>query len=125
MEKRKLWTKNQWIGPPEPLPWELQTPEEEEDESLMEQKTPLWKRLEKELGFVFDSKRKKTGSNVPKMRHQTMVIHGKADLNDPNSHIFFFRSALGDVGNVLDKLLQKRLIQTNWKKGELFLPQNR
>ena len=117
IEKRNFWFKNQLIGPPEPLPWELQTPEEEEDESLMEQKTPLWKRLEKELGFVFDSKRKKIGSNVPKMRHQTMVIHGKADLNDPNSHIFFFRSALGDVGNVLDKLLQKRSIQAN----ELYL----
>jgi hypothetical protein len=23
MEKRNLWTKNQWIGPPEPLPWEM------------------------------------------------------------------------------------------------------
>ena len=41
-----------------------------------------------------------------------MVIHGRKDKRDPQTHIVIFRSCLGDVGNVLDKMLLAR------KKGK-------
>ena len=114
MDKRTEWVKNEQIGPPEPHPWEVAQPPEEEN-SLQESKVPIWRQLQTELGFAFEQKnsRKRTS----KTRHQTIVVHGRSQPQDPFSHIFFFRSCLGDVGNVLDHLLELR---TN-KEQEIFL----
>jgi hypothetical protein len=118
---RALAARHEWIdsdleGPPEPLPWErsieaLEDDDEEESENrdLPNQepkpKTPLWKRLQAELGFAFAEKGKKPSM---KSRHQTMVIHGRTEPADPATHVVIFRSCLGDVGNVLDKMLENR-----------------
>jgi hypothetical protein len=114
MDKRTECIKNEQIGPPEPHPWEVAQPPEEED-SLQESKVPLWRQLQIELGLAFEQKNSRKRSS--KTRHQTIVVHGRSQPQDPSSHIFFFRSCLGDVGNVLDHLLELR---TN-KEQEIFL----
>jgi hypothetical protein len=108
-ENRKEWEKQKLCGPPEPYPWEKLCETENLDEDWNPKKIPLWKQLQSELGFAFAKKNKKGIGE--KTRHQTVVIHGKADAKDPTSHIVFYRSCLGDVGNVLDYLLQFRNIK--------------
>lgn len=111
LEHRKDWT---LCGPPKPYPWESSTLEDA-DEVQSTKTVPLWKQLQIELGYAFDKKTKKGFGQ--KTRHQTIVIHGKSDIKDPRSHIVFYRSCLGDVGNVLDYLLQFR----NTKNKDLVL----
>jgi len=116
-EKSKNWENEKLFGPPEPLPWEKLDGLTTEDsvEELGPQKVPLWKQLQNELGYAFQ-KKSKTGT-TSKTRHQTIVVHGRADPQNSNSHIVFYRSCLGDVGNVLDYLLQFR----STKNKELVL----
>lgn len=121
LENRKQWNAQKLQGPPEPYPWETLASQEQDEQNeseelpLFEPKIPLWRKLQKELGYAF-LKKGKTKSR-PKVRQQTMVIHGRADELDATSHTVIFRSCLGDVGNVLDQILQKRLT----KNKELYL----
>ena len=113
LEARKEW--KDLCGPTEPYPWEASPLLNEDPENLDDEKVPLWKQLQDELGYAFNKKSKK--ASCEKRRHQTMVIHGKADPKNPLSYIVFYRSCLGDVGNVLDYLLQFR----NSKNKDLVL----
>jgi Transposase IS66 family len=116
IDSRKEWIKADLCGPPEPTPWEKSfEPTTEDLEELTPQKRPIWKQLQSELGYAFIKKTKKSFDQ--KTRHQTMVVHGKGDEKDSFSHIVFYRSCLGDVGNVLDYLLQFR----NTKNKNLVL----
>ena len=130
IEKRKVWEKGERAEPCEKYPWETLVPEEpnqmqvaenkdcanedepqevDSEEDSEEDATPLWRQLQDEFGYAFSEKGKKNSRS--KTRHQTMVIHGRADPLDATSHTVFFRSCLGDVGNVLDKILQQRSIK--------------
>jgi hypothetical protein len=116
-ENRKEWDKEKNSETPEPFPWEKDfkvasenkkenKENEEEHENIDSPKLPLWAKLQSELGYAFFKKAKKKLS--AKTRHQTMVVHGRTDEKNANSHLVFYRSCLGDVGNVLDYLLQFR-----------------
>ena len=110
LSKRSKWLESGFEGPAEPFPWEksqsisetlaISESEEEADSSAVSQK------LFQELGYHFSRSQKK--QSFAKVRHQTMVIHGRKDKKDPLTHIVIFRSCLGDVGNVLDKILLNR-----------------
>ena len=133
LEKRKVWNQSDQVGPCEPYPWEtlsrqehnqlprpenkdIDNDEEPHEKGEFENDTkPLWRQLQDEFGYAFSEKRKKNAR--PETRHQTMVIHGRADSLDATSHTVLFRSCLGDVGNVPDKILQER----NTQNKELFL----
>lgn len=113
--KRKQWEELQkdesLYGPPEAYPWEKN---ENVDPTIEDEVVPLNNALQQELGYAFF---KRSRTNVQsKHRHQTMVIHGRLDSTDPESTAVFYRSCLGDVGNVLDHLLLNRS-----KKSELIL----
>ena len=125
VEKRKSWEKEKLTETPEPYPWD-EIPESEAEEPVKDSaeksvenletpSVPLWKQLQNELGYAFKTKVK--NGPTDKTRHQTILVHGRADPQNPASHIFFFRSCLGDVGNVLDYLLQFR----STKNKELVL----
>jgi hypothetical protein len=133
IEKRKMWNQGDLVGPCEPYPWEALSAQERNqmreaenknlanegdslsDDESEEYSKPLWRQLQDEFGYAFSEKGKR--NSRPKTRHQTMVIHGRADPLDATSHTVLFRSCLGDVGNVLDKILQQRSI----KNKELYL----
>lgn len=105
------WMKSDLQGPPAPLPWENLKNDDDVEESLNIENqesgfNPVSVTLFKELGYHFRLTRSKKA--FAKIRHQTMVIHGRKDKRDPLTHIVIFRSCLGDVGNVLDKILLKR-----------------
>lgn len=116
---------------PEPFPWEtpevkdLADPDQEtvsgsetpspsegdpptEGDPLTEEAptTRISPVLFQKLGYDF-RKRKDVAARTP--RHQTIVLHGFTDDADADSHTVVFRSCLGDVGNVLDKILLDRL----------------
>ena len=111
LSSRADWLKSSLEGPPQPLPWENlnieadseETPIGDNQESAFK---PVAATLFEELGYHFKSSRSKKA--YAKVRHQTMVLHGRKDKKDPLTHIVIFRSCLGDVGNVLDKILLKR-----------------
>ena len=124
-EAKESFIKSGVEGPHEPFPWEnafekpeennLKEPEvgdpakpEETDPEKKEPEIviPIWKKISDKFGYAFENKSKK--SSKPKTRHQTMVIHGRSDTDLTSSHIVFFRSCLGDVGNVLDNILKTR-----------------
>ena len=85
----------------------------EEDEFKEDLAPPLWRRVNEKLGYCFTTTHKKN----PKSKHQTMVFSGRADIDDPQSTIVFYRSCIGDVGNILDKMREIR----DLKNRDLFL----
>ena len=124
LSKRTEWTESGFAGPPQPFPWEktFHNPDsledagiEAEDSVASERQSSLEvenvpsmvsPKLFEELGYHFQRSRSKDA--LTKVRHQTMVIHGRKDKKDPLTHIVIFRSCLGDVGNVLEKMLLSR-----------------
>jgi hypothetical protein len=81
----------------------------------------LGPQIATELGFEFN---KKNGDG-PKKKLYTSVVWGKSELN-PESYTIFYRSHIGNFGNLLDKLLlnrpqnQKKLfIQSDLFNGNL------
>lgn len=69
------------------------------------QSSRIARRLFPILGYDF-TQRKGTTCRTP--RHQTVVLHGFTHHADRESYVVVFRSLLGDVGNVLDKVLLDR-----------------
>ncbi|MBC7530917.1 MAG: hypothetical protein H7318_05005, partial [Oligoflexus sp.] len=61
-------------------------------------------KISESFGRVFKKKRGK-GS---KRSLNVSVVIGKTDANDPRSYIFFFRSHLGSLGDILSKMLETR-----------------
>ena len=128
LSNRKEWLDSGLYGPPKPFPWERPFHNEEaakdssgdgersegageNSEGAVESVPSLVSpKLFEELGYHF--RRSKCKNEFTKIRHQTIVIHGRTAKKDSHTHIVIFRSCLGDVGNVLDKMLLAR------KKGK-------
>ena len=121
LSNRKEWLNSGFNGPPKPFPWERpyhNTEATKDSDSEVERSEDdaesvpslVSPKLFEELGYHF--RRTKSNKEITKIRHQTIVVHGRTDKKDPHTHIVIFRSCLGDVGNVLDKMLLAR------KKGK-------
>jgi hypothetical protein len=70
-------------------------------------------KISESFGRVF---KKKSGKGSKRSLNVSVVI-GKTDANQPRSYIFFFRSHLGSLGDLLSKILETR----NPKKNKLTL----
>lgn len=61
-------------------------------------------KISESFGRIFKKKRGKGN----KRSLNVSVVIGKTDANDPRSYIFFFRSHLGSLGDLLSKMLETR-----------------
>ena len=110
----KAWQKKQQKEE-DPEKWVLENPEPPKPwEALSEDS--LSKQLEEELDFEFACL-KADEINLKTQLHTT-VLSGETTLGDPHSRVILYRSHLGSVGNLLDRLL---LCRCQKKKDLVFV----
>lgn len=73
-------------------------------------KGSLIETISETFGRIF---KKKKGKGTKRSLNISVVI-GKTDANEPRSYIFFFRSHLGSLGDLLTKMLETRSPKKKW-----------
>ena len=88
------------------MPWDTYATSDQAKKSLETTEPTLAAQIASRLGFKSDRKDGK-GS---KRRLNTTVLIGRSHLYEPRSQIIFYRSHLGGLGNILDRILAGRKI---------------